>query len=59
MNKFMAAVLSLSVIFGVGTTVWAGTQSDSFQDMLPFMQQMHPNYSENDLKEMYNNCHES
>ncbi|WP_088031920.1 hypothetical protein [Evansella clarkii] len=58
MKKLLTGLLSLALVAGIGTTVAA--QSDNFsgfQEMLPFMQKMHPDMSEEDLETMYNRCH--
>ncbi|WP_280771460.1 CUE domain-containing protein [Salipaludibacillus daqingensis] len=57
MKKLLAGILSLGLVFGIGSSVWASNYNGDFQEMLPFMQQMHPDSSEDDLKAMYNTCH--
>lgn len=59
-KKIIIGVLSFSLVFGIGTTVIANTSSNgftSFQEMLPFMQQMHPGWSDEELESMYKVCH--
>lgn len=51
----LAAVVMTLVI---GTAVYAAAdESGSFQSMLPFMKQMHPDLSEQQLQEMHSACH--
>jgi hypothetical protein len=62
MKKWAIGVLSSALILGAGTAVLAaGTnnsgEGNTFEKMLPFMQEMHPDSSNGDLKEMYNACH--
>lgn len=62
MKKWAIGVLSSALILGAGTAVFAaGTnnfgEENSFEKMLPFMQEMHPDTSKEDLQEMYNACH--
>lgn len=58
MKKKWFAGLGIAVLtFGIGTAVYADANQMSFQDMLPFMKQMHPGASEQQLNEMYQNCH--
>ncbi|WP_078593135.1 hypothetical protein [Evansella clarkii] len=58
MKKLLAGLLSLTLVAGIGTTVAAHSDNfSSFQEMLPFMQNMHPDMSEEELETMYNNCH--
>jgi len=62
MKKLAIGVLSAALILGAGTAVFAAGNTDSgdglsFENMLPFMQKMHPNSSKEDLQNMYNSCH--
>ncbi|WP_045519407.1 hypothetical protein [Neobacillus niacini] len=62
MKKWAIGILSSALILGAGTAVFAaGTNNpgdgNSFEKMLPFMQEMHPDSSKEDLQEMYNSCH--
>ncbi|UNK20952.1 hypothetical protein MNQ98_13430 [Paenibacillus sp. N3/727] len=56
-NKFLAGIGVAVLTFGLGTMVYADVNDLSFQDMLPFMKQMHPGASEQQLNEMYESCH--
>jgi transcriptional antiterminator len=62
MKKIVLSVLGSVLIFGVGTVVMAaGNDADkvkeSFEKMKPFMEEMHPDFSNEELKEMYDSCH--
>jgi hypothetical protein len=62
MKKWAVGLLSSALILGAGTAVFAaGTDNTengfSFENMLPFMEKMHPNSNKEELKEMYNTCH--
>jgi hypothetical protein len=62
MKKWAVGILSSALILGAGTAVLAAGTNDSgegnsFEKMLPFMQEMHPDSSKEDLQEMYNACH--
>jgi hypothetical protein len=55
--------LGLGVVvlaLGVGTAVYAAEDGQStFQEMLPFMKQMHPQWSDEQLENMYQSCHQN
>ncbi|RDU36882.1 hypothetical protein DRW41_09255 [Neobacillus piezotolerans] len=63
MKKIVAAILGLGVLLGANAAgVFAEGPSFakeilSFVKMKPHMQQMHPDFSEKELKEMYESCH--
>jgi disulfide bond formation protein DsbB len=60
MKKLLIGLVSLGLVLGIGTSVYANTAGDGFQsfrEMVPFMQQMHPDMSEEQLENMYNSCH--
>ncbi|SES06915.1 hypothetical protein [Salipaludibacillus aurantiacus] len=59
MKKGIIGLLSLGLVFAAGTQVLATSDNgfSNFHDMLPFMQEMHPEWSEEELEEMYNACH--
>jgi hypothetical protein len=62
MKKLMVGLFSAALILGAGTAVFAaGTSGDntglSFEEMLPFMEKMHPDFSNDELQEMYKACH--
>lgn len=62
MKKWAIGLLSSALILGAGTAVFAAGTSNSegdfsFENMLPFMEKMHPDSSKEELKEMYDSCH--
>ena len=59
MKKLLIGLVSLGLVLGIGTSVYAtaGDGFQSFREMVPFMQQMHPDMSEEQLENMYNSCH--
>ncbi|WP_316571596.1 hypothetical protein [Neobacillus sp. YIM B06451] len=63
MKKIAAAILGLGMLLGANAAgVFAEAPSFakeilSFGKMKPHMQQMHPDFSEKELKEMYESCH--
>ncbi|MGO4886541.1 hypothetical protein ACJ2A9_02180 [Anaerobacillus sp. MEB173] len=65
MSKFkkrIIALLATGLILGIGTSAIASSDTEvfddfSFEKMLPFMKQMHPDMDEGQLEEMYENCH--
>jgi hypothetical protein len=57
-SKFIAIIGAAVLTLGIGTAVYAAEVAPStFKDMTPFMKEMHPNLSDSDLEQMYNNCH--
>jgi uncharacterized protein YpuA (DUF1002 family) len=57
MKKVWIVLAAVVMVLALGTAVYAATDEDSgFQKMLPQMKQMHPDVSEQQLQEMYNNC---
>lgn len=60
-KKLIAVILSGAFVLGAGTLTFAATNDGdgnwSFEQMFPFMQEMHPDWSKDELKEMYNSCH--
>ncbi|MFC7680276.1 hypothetical protein [Paenibacillus sp. GCM10028914] len=56
-NKWIAGLGVAVLTLGIGTAVYAETNEMSFQEMLPFMKQMHPGASDQQLNEMYQDCH--
>ncbi|WP_066312322.1 hypothetical protein [Bacillus sp. FJAT-29814] len=62
MKKLAVGLFSAALILGAGTAVFAAGNSGngnglSFEEMLPFMQKMHPDFSNDELNEMYKACH--
>lgn len=59
----VGAVAALLLMGGIGA-VWAAENvtpkapaEKTFEEMLPWMKQMHPGISDETFKEMYNYCH--
>ncbi|WP_438823699.1 hypothetical protein [Bacillus sp. JJ1764] len=62
MKKLAVGILSASLILGVGTVVFAqsngyGNGTFNFGQMKPYMEKMHPDLTEKELKDMYEACH--
>lgn len=64
MKRLIAGIFSVSLILGSGTAILAaGNESPeglfllNFGKMKPLMQEMHPEFSNQELKEMYESCH--
>lgn len=63
MKKKLIIVITAMVFgLGIGTVALANSDSEvfenfNFQEMLPFMQNMHPNFDDEQLEEMYESCH--
>ncbi|WP_028986188.1 hypothetical protein [Thermicanus aegyptius] len=63
MKKTLAIALIVVGLLGIGTVAFAQGNNPTapwnlnFDQMLPFMKQMHPNWSTDQLNEMYNDCH--
>lgn len=60
MKSKLLTVLGVTVLtLGIGTAAYAaGGGLNSFNEMLPFMKQMHPQMNDSELEQMYNNCHQ-
>ena len=62
MKKLVIGILSTAVILGAGTFTYAQGNGEglvNFGQMKPFMEEMHPDFSTKELKEMYDSCHEN
>lgn len=62
MKKVWLGLMTAMLAVGVGASAFAaeenrGEGTFNFGQMLPFMQEMHPNLSNQELQEMYNSCH--
>ena len=63
LKALLIVVTLLAVIIVAGTAAFAnnvngeGNGEFSFRQMLPFMQEHHADWSEQELKEMYEACH--
>lgn len=60
-KKIVSVAIAFFLVVGLGNVVLAhSTEGDwSFENMLPHMKQMHPEMGEQDLEQMYQNCHGS
>ncbi|MED3551879.1 hypothetical protein [Cytobacillus praedii] len=60
MKKLAIGILGAAFIFGAGTyTLAQGTEDGllNFKEMKPYMEKMHPTFSDKELKDMYKACH--
>ena len=61
MKKLIIGVLSFMVILGASNVAMAhgnsGNGTVNFGQALKYMQEMHPDWSQKDIKEMYNEHH--
>lgn len=62
MKKFIAGIISASLILGSGTAIMAAGNDSTdglfnFGQMKPQMEEMHPDLTNQELKEMYESCH--
>ncbi|MBP1949953.1 hypothetical protein [Virgibacillus litoralis] len=65
-KKLLAIALAAFVTLGIGNVVFAHGAADnggengwSFEDMVPFMKDMHPNMDQQEMEQMYQDCHGS
>ncbi|HLO13100.1 MAG TPA: hypothetical protein VK190_12905 [Pseudoneobacillus sp.] len=61
MKKMVSSIFALALILGLGTGVLANSEQiackmKDFKEMLPFMQEKHPELSEKELKDMHKDC---
>lgn len=63
MKKLWIGLSALVLVMGIGTAgAYAATANNDtngssfFEKMLPFSKQMHPNLSEDQIKQMHDNC---
>jgi hypothetical protein len=56
-KKVWAGLSALVLIFAVGTSAYAIGSDWSFDKMLPYMKQMHPNFTDEQFETMYRSCH--
>ncbi|WP_310828705.1 FAD/FMN-containing dehydrogenase [Paenibacillus pedocola] len=63
MKKLWIGLTALVLVMGIGTAgAYAATANNDtndsgfFKKMLPFAKQMHPNLSEDQIKNMHDNC---
>lgn len=62
LKKLIIGIMSIAFVFGAGTFALAQTDEpgqtiENFKEMLPFMKEMHPDFSEDQLQQMYKACH--
>lgn len=58
MKKLWIVLGAALMVLALGTGVYAAADEGAgFKEMLPFMKQMHPDVSDQQLEEMYNQCH--
>ncbi|QDX92265.1 hypothetical protein EEL32_21565 [Brevibacillus laterosporus] len=62
MKKMIFTLTSLALVLGIGTGVYASTSQvtpdqKEFEQMRPFMQQMHPQMTDAQISSMYETCH--
>jgi hypothetical protein len=62
MNKTVLTLFSAALILGASTSAFAeetneGKGTFNFGKMKAMMQEMHPGMTDDELKEMYNQCH--
>ncbi|MGG1614513.1 FAD/FMN-containing dehydrogenase [Paenibacillus phoenicis] len=70
MKKLWIGIATMALVMGIGTagayaaTAENGTEDSgkvnnqsTFEQMLPHAKQMHPDLSEEQIREMYNSCH--
>lgn len=63
-KKIVLGLLSAVFALGAGTAVYGATTDSeegllNFKEMLPYMQKIHPDFSDQELEDMYNACHGS
>lgn len=61
-KKLIAVITATALVLGIGTVALANSNSDGFEnfnfkEILPFMQEMHPDIDEAQLEEMYESHH--
>ena len=57
-KKMLITLTALVLVLGVGTAAYAqGEGNFNFGQMLPYMKQMHPDLTNEQLQDMYESCH--
>nr|WP_167521194.1 FAD/FMN-containing dehydrogenase [Paenibacillus timonensis] len=72
MKKLWIGIATMALVMGIGTAAAYAATTDNgtddsgnannpstFEQMLPYAKQMHPNLSEEQIRGMYNSCHGS
>lgn len=60
MKKLVIGILTGAVLLGSATFVAAESNGNglfNFEEMKPYIEEMHPNLSPEQQEEMFNNCH--
>ncbi|MBS8266050.1 hypothetical protein DYI25_16610 [Mesobacillus boroniphilus] len=62
MKKLSLTIFSAAMIFGASTAAFAEEGNDgkgqfNFGQMKPIIEKMHPGLSNEEMKQMYNDCH--
>lgn len=60
-KRLISLGLVVAFVLGIGNVVYANSETEGwgFEEMLPFMKQMHPEMNEQEMEQMYQNCHGS
>jgi len=59
-KKIVSIAITSILVLGLGNVVFAHGGSEngwSFQEMLPHMKEVHPEMNEQQMKQMYQDCH--
>jgi hypothetical protein len=60
MKKWAISIFTAALVIGTGTAVFAQGDGEGFlhfEKMKPLMEKMHPDFSEQQLKDMFDSCH--
>ncbi|THE09350.1 hypothetical protein E1I69_22650 [Bacillus timonensis] len=60
MKKWAISIFTVAFVIGTGTAVFLQGDGDgifNFDKMKPLMEKMHPNFSEQQLEDMFDSCH--
>jgi hypothetical protein len=60
MKKWAISIFTAALVIGTGTAVFAQGDGEGFlhfEKMKPFMEKVHPDFSEQQLKDMFDSCH--
>ncbi|MFA1822187.1 hypothetical protein ACDX78_18725 [Virgibacillus oceani] len=60
-KKLISFGIVVVLVLGIGNAVYASGAENvwSFEEMLPFMKEMHPEMNEQQMEQMYQDCHGS
>ena len=60
-KKLISFGIVVVLVLGIGNAVYANGSDNgwSFEEMLPFMKEMHPEMNEQQMEQMYQDCHGS